>query len=112
MNRYGDGRPLGTERQYMPIAEELMRFGAGLNTTDQDIAMAIKMAAAVIEQIESGEDREFRIAFTFDEFIRLPWHWELLGGRLAFRCKRWEEENLRKYPETDGLPPLSEGDDG
>jgi len=34
--------------------------------------MAIKMAAAVIEQIERGEDDEYRISFTFDELIRLP----------------------------------------
>ena len=47
-----------------------------------------------------------------DELIRLPWHWELLNGRLAFRCKRWEEENLRKYPATTGIPPLWKGDDG
>lgn len=90
----------------MSISEELMKFRAGLNSSDPDFAVMIKMAAAVIEQIEKEENRQARITFTLDEFLRLPWHWELLDGVLVFRCKRWEEENQRKYPETGGYPPI------
>ncbi len=90
----------------MSVSEQLMKFTAGLESSDPDIPVMIKMAAAVIEQIEKGDDRRDLITFTSDEFMRLPWRWELLAGRLAFRCERWAEENKRKYPETDGYPPI------
>jgi hypothetical protein len=93
----------------MSVSEELMKFTANLESSDPDIPVMIKMAAAVIEQIEKGDDHRDLITFTLDEFMRLPWRWELLGGRLAFRCKRWAEENKRKYPETGGYPPMPEG---
>jgi len=70
----------------------------------------IKTAAAVIEQMEerdrTGTNRS--ITFTVEEFMRLPWHWELVEGVLAFRCKRWQEENEQNYPETGGYPPISQ----
>ena len=93
----------------MSIAEDLMRFRESLSTGDQDIALIIKMAAAVIEQMEepnqTATDRS--ITFTVEEFMRLPWHWELDEGVLGFRCKRWQEKNEQNYPETGGYPPVS-----
>jgi hypothetical protein len=90
----------------MSVSEELMKFTAGLESSDPDIPVMIKMAAAVIEQIEKGDDHSNLITFTSDEFMRLPWRWELLDGRLAFRCERWAENNKRKYPDTGGYPPI------
>ena len=92
----------------MSIAEELMKFRESLPTDDQDITLMIKVAAAVIEQIEGRErgQTDRSISFTVEEFMRLPWHWELDEGVLIFRCKRWQEENERKYPETGGYPPI------
>jgi hypothetical protein len=86
-----------------------MKFTADLKSYDPDIPVMIKMGAAVIEQIEKGDEHRDMIKFTSDEFMRLPWHWELLGGRLAFRCERWAENNKQKHPETDGYPPILEG---
>lgn len=90
----------------MLVSEQLMQFRESLDSSDPDFAVMIKMAEAVIERIEKGDDRQNLITFSLEELMRLPWHWELLGGVLAFRCKRWEEENKRKYPETGGYPPL------
>jgi hypothetical protein len=83
-----------------------MKFTADLKSSDPDIPVMIKMAAAVIEQIEKGDDHRDMIKFTLEEFMRLPWHWELLDGSLAFRCERWAENNKQKYPETDRYAPI------
>lgn len=93
----------------MSVSEKLMKFTADLESSDPDIPVMLKMTAAVIEQIEKGDDHKAMITFTLDEFMRLPWHWELLGGRLAFRCERWAEKNKREYPETGGYPPIPKG---
>jgi hypothetical protein len=87
----------------MSVSEELMKFRAGLNSSDPDLAVMIKMAAAVIEQIEKEEDRQDRITFTLDEFLRLPWHWELLDGVLVFPVQtlgRREPTQVSRYGRT------------
>jgi len=90
----------------MSIAEELMQYRASLSEPDPDVALMIKIAAAAIEQFQqSSGGPEPSITFTLAEFDRFPERWELDEGKLNFQCQRWEEENLRRYPETGGYPP-------